>query len=78
MQADKALFAGNQLAPIVLAQLDVRASIGLIGNRDDTIPQRDRLADLLIAEVGVESSALALGQAWVDHEAQVLHVVVEW
>ncbi len=78
MQADKALFSGNQLAPIVLAQFDGRALIRLIGDRHDTITQCNCIADFLIAEIDVEFSALALGQAWVNHKAQVLHIVVEW
>ena len=63
MQANKALFAGNQLAPIVLAQFDGRGVIRLIGDRHDTITQCNGIADLLMAELDVELSALALGQA---------------
>ena len=54
MQAGKALFAGNQLTPIVLAQFDGRTLIRLIGDRHDTITQCNCIADFFVGKVGVE------------------------
>ncbi len=59
MEAGKVLLTRNQLAPVVLTQLNRRALIRLIGDCDNTITQRKRIAGFLIAEVNVEFSALA-------------------
>ncbi len=77
MQTGEALLTGDSFAPIVLTQGNSRALIALIGDRHYTIAQRNGVADSLMFEVSVEFRALALGQAWINHEAQVLYIVVE-